>query len=102
MVKATTLGNEDLQGNVPERILLRVEGDINIDLCSITKVSVMVVGAKVNGKCVVTVLRHEEGNTWVAIPGTVLLAKEVQELEVSNLGRQSLTWKVSHVITRAK
>ena len=40
-----------------------MEGDINIDLCSITKVSVMVVGAKVNGKYVVTVLSHAEGST---------------------------------------
>ena len=62
----------------------------------------MVVGAKVNGKYVVTVLRHEEGSTWIAIPGTVLSRKETQELEVSNLGRQPLTWKVSHVIGRAK
>ena len=56
------------------------------------------VGAKVNGKYVVTVLRHEEGSTWVAIPGTVLSGKEAQELEVSNLGRQLLTWKVSHAL----
>ena len=70
-----------------------MEGDINIDLCIITKVSVMVVGAKVNLKYVVTVLKHEEGSTWVTIPGTVVSRKEAQELEVSNLGRQLLTWK---------
>ena len=55
-----------------------------------------------NGKYVVTVLRHEEGSTWVAIPGTVLSGKEAQGLEVSNLGRQLLTWRVSHVFARAK
>ena len=32
----------------------------------------------------------------------MLSGKEAQELEVSNLGRQLLTWKVSHVIARAK
>ena len=79
-----------------------MEGDINIDLGSITKVSFTVVGAKMNGKYLVTVLRHEEGSTWVAIPGTVLSGKEAQELEVSNLGRKPLTWKVGHVIAMAK
>ena len=31
-----------------------------------------------------------------------MLSAEAQELEVSNLGRQPLTWKVGHVIVRAK
>ena len=53
-----------------------MEGDINIDVGSITNVNVTVVGAKVNGKYLVTVLRHEEMSTWVAIPGTVLSKKK--------------------------
>ena len=97
LVKAITLGNEDLQGNIPKRIPLRVEGGINIDLGSIIKVSVMMVSAMVNRKYLVTVLRHEEGST-----GTVLSGKEAQELEVSNLGRQPMTWKVGYVTARAK
>ena len=102
LIKAITLGDEDLQGDVPKRLPVRVEGDITIEPGSITKVSVMVVGAKENGTYLVTALRHEEGNTWVAIPNTVLSGDEAQELEVSNLGRQPLTWKVGHVIARAE
>ena len=55
-----------------------------------------------NVKYLVKALRHEEGSTWIAIPGTVLLGEEAQELEVSNLGSQPLTWKVGHVIVREK
>ena len=101
LIKAITLG-DDLQGDVPKRLLVTVEGDITIEPGSITKVSVMVVGAKVNGTYLVTALRHEEGNTRIAIPNTVLSGDEAQELEVSNLGRQPLMWKVGHVIARAE
>ena len=50
----------------------------------------------------VTALRLEEGNTWVGLPNTVLSGDEAQELEVNNLGRQLLTWKVGHVIAKAE
>ena len=97
LIKAITLG-DDLQCDVPKRLPVRMEGDITIEAGSITKVSVMVIGAKVNRTYLVTALRHEEMNTWVAIPNIVLSGDEAQELEVSNLGRQLLTWKVGHVI----
>ena len=80
---------------------MRVEGDVTIESGRIAKVSVMVVGAKVNGTYLVTAPRHVDGNTWVAIPNT-LSGHAAQELEVSNLGREPLTWKVGHFIARAE
>ena len=47
LIKAITLGDEDLQGDVPKRLPVRVEGDITTEPGSITKGSVMVVGANV-------------------------------------------------------
>ena len=101
LIKAITLDDEDLQGDVPKRLPVRVEGDITIEPGRIAKLRVMVVGAKVNGTYLVTALRHEEWNMWVAIPNILLSGDEAQEL-VSNLGRQPLTWKVGHFIARAE
>ena len=60
LIKGITLGDEDLQGDVPKGFPVRVEGHI-------TKVSVMVVGAKVNGSYLVTAVKHEKRSTWITI-----------------------------------
>ena len=49
LIKAIILGGEDVQGDVPKRLPVRVESDVTIEPGSITKVSFMVVGAKENG-----------------------------------------------------
>ena len=36
------------------------------------------------------------------LPFQALLEDEAQELEVCNLGRQPLTWKVGHIIARVE
>ena len=48
LIKAITLGDEDLRGDVPKRLTVMVEGDVTIKPGSIIKVSVIVVGAKEN------------------------------------------------------
>ena len=65
-----------------------------IDLGSITKISVTIVGPEVNGTYLVAALMYEEGSKQIAIPNIVLSGEEALELDVSNLYRQPLPWKV--------